>query len=202
MTVRIFRRPTRTQQEMRAPFVLDSTADERSLSSEEIYRRHAQRVARWIGRLGGPGVDIEDLTQEVFLQVHRGRTSFRGDCKLTTWLYGITEHVVYARRRKDRILRLLRWTSPAPLEVETNEPTPLEALEQRQSRDLLYRALDRLRERYRSVLILFELEGLSCEDIADLKGLTLTTVWTTLSRGRLQLSREVERQERRTRGER
>ncbi len=61
---------------------------------------------------------------------------------------------------------------------------------------MLYRALDRLREGYRTVVILFEIEGLSCDEIAELKNLSVTAVWARLSRGRVQLLRELERMQR------
>ena len=195
MMVRFLRGMTPTEREMRAPVPFGPAVDERELSSEEIYRRHAQRVARWVARLGGPFVDVEDLTQEVFLQVHRGRARFRGDCQLTTWLYRVTANVVAARRRKDRLLRLFSPAAPAH-EAASREPTPVEALEQQQANAALYRALDRLRDKYRSVLVLYELEGLSGEQIADLQELTIATVWARLSRGRQQLARELERDER------
>ena len=187
------------QEQMRAPPTREGATDERSLSSEEIYRRHAQQVARWASRLAGPGLDVEDLVQETFLQVHRSRESFRGDSRLTTWLYGITERVVYARRRRERLRRMFGFGARGELpEVVDPGPTPAEILERRQSTLLLYAALDRLREKYRSILILFELEGLSGEAIAGLKGLRIATVWARLSRGRAQLVRELQRAERRS----
>jgi RNA polymerase sigma-70 factor (ECF subfamily) len=183
---------------MRAPLSTDLPADERSLSSEDIYRRHAQRVARWAARLAGPGLDVEDLVQEVFLQVHRCRDSFRGESKLTTWLYGITERVVRAKRRRERLRRMFGLTTTADTEFAAPGPSPAEALQARQMTQLLYAALERLRDKYRSVVILFELEGLSGEEIAELKGLRIATVWTHLSRARAQLIRELERLERRS----
>src|SRR5262245_13697994 len=71
--------------------------------SGEVYRLHADRVARWVARLGGPAVDVEDTVQEVFVKVHRLLAQFRGDAELTTWLYRITENVTRARRRKERV---------------------------------------------------------------------------------------------------
>jgi RNA polymerase sigma-70 factor, ECF subfamily len=182
---------------MRAPSPSEPV-DERGLTSEEIYRRHAQRVARWVARLAGPGLDVEDLVQEIFLQVHRSRESFRGECLLTTWLYGITERVVYAKRRRERLRRMFSFATLVGLDPVSHEPSPAEALERRQSTQLLYAALDRLGEKYRTVLILFELEGLSGEEIAELKVLRIATVWVRLSRARLQLARELERVERRS----
>jgi RNA polymerase sigma-70 factor (ECF subfamily) len=174
-------------------------AAERNLSSEEIYRRHAQRVARWAARLAGPGVDVEDLVQEVFLQVHRSIDRFRGECRLTTWLYGVTERVVRARRRRERLRRMFGLSTLVDVEPISSGPSPSDALERRQSTQLLYVALDRLRENHRTVLILFELEGLSGEEIAELKSLRIATVWMRLSRARAQLARELERLERRRR---
>jgi RNA polymerase sigma-70 factor (ECF subfamily) len=178
---------------MRASLPSQSGPDERSLSSEEIYRRHAQRVARWAARLAGPALDVEDLVQEIFVQVHRSRDAFRGECQLTTWLYGITERVVLAKRRRERWRRMFRFSAIADIDPVAPGPTPAEALESRQSADLLYAGLERLRENYRTVLILFELEGLSGEEISALKGLRIATVWARLSRARAQLAREVER---------
>jgi RNA polymerase sigma-70 factor, ECF subfamily len=184
---------------MRASPPPELAVDERSLSSEEIYRRHAQQVARWAARLAGPGLDVEDLVQETFLQVHRSHKTFRGDSRLTTWLYGITERVVYSRRRRERLRRVFGLGHGTnATDLADPRPTPAEQLERRQSTQLLYAALDRLREKYRPILILFELEGLSGEQIAELTGLQIATVWARLSRGRAQLVRELQRVERRT----
>jgi RNA polymerase sigma-70 factor (ECF subfamily) len=55
-----------------------------------IYREHAELVKRWALRLGGPGLDAEDFVHEVFMVVQRRLPEFRGEAKLTTWLYRIT----------------------------------------------------------------------------------------------------------------
>src|SRR5438067_1040427 len=92
---------------------------------EGLYRAHGQRVARWVQRLAGPSVDVEDLVHEVFLIVQRKLGGFRGEAKVTTWLYRITEHVVRHHRRRERVRRwfggsaegaadLLRKLGPAP----------------------------------------------------------------------------------------
>src|SRR5262249_14147909 len=68
----------------------------------DLYRAHAQTVARWASRLGGPAIDVEDVVQEVFLVVQRRLDGFRGDAHVKTWLYRITANVVRWRRRKDK----------------------------------------------------------------------------------------------------
>jgi RNA polymerase sigma-70 factor (ECF subfamily) len=169
------------------------SSDDVPLDVEAVYRAHAQRVARWAARLAGPTLDVDDLVQEVFLIVQRELRTFRGDARLTTWLFRITENVVRHRRRKDRVRR---WLMGSPAEVAgrlpSPRPTPLESLEQRQATELVYRALDGLPEKYRTVLVLFELEELGGDEIAALLGLKLATVWVQLHRARARFLSRLE----------
>jgi RNA polymerase sigma-70 factor (ECF subfamily) len=166
------------------------------LDLDEIYRLHAPTVARWVGHLGGPTADVDDLVHEIFLVADRRLSEFRGDAKLTTWLYRITERVVRGRRRNDRIRRWLGRTRRADLErTLTPAPlTPIEALERSRSVDTVYRILDRLPEKYREVLVLFELEGASGEEIASLTGRKPATVWVHLHRARQRFLEEMDRE--------
>jgi len=169
----------------------------RAMTSGEVYREHMQLVARWASRLGGPGLDVEDLVQEVFLRVHRLLPQFRGEAQLTTWLYSITQNVVRTRRRKERFRRRFGFAGdPDRLHVVASGPTPLEAAERRQSADLIYRALDGIPEKYRTIFILFEIDGMSGEEIAELTGVKLATVWVQLTRARAQLLKRFEKLER------
>jgi RNA polymerase sigma-70 factor (ECF subfamily) len=157
-----------------------------------VFREHVQTVARWVSQLGGPSADIEDLVQEVFLVVEKKLPSFRGSGKLTTWLYRITALVVRAHRRRLRIRN--RFFGGAEAEGE-NVPTlaqgPLETLEQREAILLVHRALDGISEKLRTVFILFELEGLSGEEIADVLGVQIGTVWVRLHRARQKFDARV-----------
>jgi RNA polymerase sigma-70 factor, ECF subfamily len=158
-------------------------------SASTLYRQYGPTVERWALRLGGPGFEAEDAVQEVFTIVHEKLPRFRGDSKLTTWLYGITENVVYhQRRRKQRLagIRRLLSGSGADATGHLGRPhlPPLESIERREANARVYAALDRLREPYRSALILFELEELSGQEIAELKGVPLATVWVWLHRAR------------------
>jgi RNA polymerase sigma-70 factor (ECF subfamily) len=158
-----------------------------------LYRAHAQRVTRWASRLAGPGADVEDLVQEVFMVVHDRLASFRGDAQITTWLYRITENVVRHRRRKDRLRRWLGGSAgDVGAHVASTRPTPVEELERRQAGELVYRALDGLSERHRTLIILFEIEGLSGEEIAELTGCKLASVWVYLHRARAQFGKRLE----------
>jgi len=157
-----------------------------SAAVEAVYREHAARVARWAAHLGGPRLDVEDMVHEVFLIVQRRLAEFRGDAQITTWLYRITARVVRDARRKERIRRWIhgtRWTdvvralAPAHL-------APVDEIERRHNIARVYRAFDHMPERYRTLLALFELEGMTGEEIAALTGIKLATVWVRLHRAR------------------
>ena len=167
------------------------------LESGALYHAHAQRVARWISRLGGPGIDVEDLVQDVFVRVHQHLPSFRGEAQVTTWLYRITQNVVISRRRKDRLRRFFGVSvEQKVLEQAPEHLTPFDSLQQQRSAQLLYAALDGMAEKYRSPLILFEIEGLAGEEIAALTGVKLATLWVRLNRARAQLLERVEKLQR------
>ncbi len=151
----------------------------------DIYRTHVRDVARWAERLAGPGFDLPDMVHEVFEIVQRQLPAFRGDSTLATWLFGITEKVVRHRRRKDRLRHWLSGSaSDAARHVPAPGPGPHECLEQKERVALIYRVLDRLSERDREILILFELEELPGETIARLLGIKVANVWVRMHRAR------------------
>jgi RNA polymerase sigma-70 factor (ECF subfamily) len=161
-----------------------------------LYRTHVRDVVRWAERLAGPGFDLPDMVHEVFEIAQRRLPSFRGDSSLPTWLFGITEMVVRHRRRKDR---LRHWLGGAANDVAGNLPAPgpsqHEQLERKESIARVYRVLDRLPERDRQILILFELEELSGEQIAALLGIKLGNVWLRIHRARERFLRTFQEAE-------
>jgi RNA polymerase sigma-70 factor (ECF subfamily) len=167
---------------------------------EALYRAHAATVARWAAKLAGPGVDVEDLVHEIFLVARRRLPEFRGDAKVTTWLYRITERMALGHRRRDRFRRWFPLARQTEIEGTMSPPhlTPVDDLERRQSTETVYRILDRMPDKYRTVIILFELEELSGEEIAALTGLKLATVWVQLHRARTRFLAEVRRVSRRS----
>lgn len=174
-----------------------------ALEAGRIYDEHALQVTRWAGRLAGPGLDIEDIVQEVFMVALRRLPEFRGDAKITTWLYEITVRIVQDRRRSQRRWRWLndrgvpvaatRFCSPDDdvTRVAAEQPTALDLLERKEATALLYQILEELAEKYRTTLILFELEGLSGEEIAAVTGTSVSNVWVRLVRGRKQFVKRL-----------
>jgi RNA polymerase sigma-70 factor (ECF subfamily) len=166
-----------------------------ALDLDTIYRAHASTVARWANRLAGPGTDVDDLVHEVFLVAGQRLAEFRGEAKVTTWLYRITERMALERRRRERFRSWISRFRSADIEnaLSPSQPTPVDVLERRQSIQSVYRMLDQLPDKYRTVLILFEIEELSGEEIAALTGLKESTVWVRLHRARARFLNEMKR---------
>ncbi len=149
-----------------------------------LYRQHGEEVSRWVKRLWGRH-DAEDVLHEVFMVVQRRLPSFRGESALGTWLYAITVRVVSTRRRKERIRRLLFMTATPELQVERSvTPTPLGSAQRQQAASMVYAVLNRLSERDRTLLIMFELEGLPIAQIMAVLSISEDNAWVSLHRAR------------------
>jgi RNA polymerase sigma-70 factor, ECF subfamily len=154
------------------------------LDIEDLYRTHAVAVGRWAARLAGPGLEAEDLVQEVFMIVQRKLATFRGEASPARWLYRITERVVAHRRRRERWRRLVGSGFSETAQVAAPGPTPFEVVQGRQAVASFYAALEGMNDNHRAAFILFELEEMSGREIAALKGVTEATVWVWLHRAR------------------
>jgi RNA polymerase sigma-70 factor (ECF subfamily) len=162
-------------------------------SFDAVYRANAKTVSRWASRLLGPGGDCEDVVQEVFLVVRKKLPRFDGRAEITTWLYEITVRVVRDWRRRRRWWSWVTGRGPSPSRGRAQAPLsaagegapdPVARLEGRERVLIFYRILDGLDDAYRTTFILFELEGLSGERIAEITGARLGTVWVRLTRAR------------------
>jgi RNA polymerase sigma-70 factor (ECF subfamily) len=163
-----------------------------ALTFNAVYVAHAQNVARWVTRLGGPGADVEDLTQEVFVIVARRLAQFRHESQVSTWLFGIAARVAANDRRRRRLRRW--WMRLVP--VFDDHPaspgsSPADRLDRAEERRRFYDALDQLSERQRRALVLFELEELSVAEVAGLMGLKEGNTRVLLHRARVAFVRRV-----------
>lgn len=153
-------------------------------SFPEAYRDYAQTAARWARQLGGCDIDVEDVVQEVFLVVSRRLSGFRGEARFSSWLFEITRKIVANHRRRQRWRFWRSGNQQSLASAPSHLLDPAAELEQRQAVAFFYRALDKLPEKYRTVLVLYEIEGLSTQEIADLRDLNLSTVKVQLARSR------------------
>lgn len=177
-----------TQVEVPRPFTAPPAFD-------AVYREYARTVGRWAARLGSPTVDVEDIVQDVFVVVSRRLPEFRGTAHVSTWLFQITRKTVANHHRKHRLRRWLSLSREVEERVPAPALTPGESLERRQAAADLYRVLETLPDKYRTVLVLYELEELPTIEIARLLGAKVSTVKVWLFRARARFLDQQEQLE-------
>ncbi len=158
-------------------------------SFESVYRTCFADVARWVRARGANDADVEDLTQEVFIIVRRKLGQFDGR-NLPGFLYRITERTVRDHRRSSWIRNLFRNPAPLP-DLPAPEVDSLRAVQLRERRKTLDAILAKMSEKRRTTFVLFEIEGYSGEEIAQIQSLPVDTVWTRLHHARKDFTRLV-----------
>lgn len=168
-------------------------ADQRS-AHDELYHRFRRQVAGNLYRVLGDRTDLEDLVQEVFVIAFRGLDKFRGDARLSTWLYRICVNValgrIRTRRRRPTAIGVNDLDGAAADPSLTERPeTPEKSLERQRERERVYQALEQLAPKKRMVLYLHEIEGLDLKEIAYLVDSNPVTVRTRLFYARREFYR-------------
>ncbi len=135
--------------------------------------------------------EAEEIAQEVFLRVHGAVEDFRGEAKLSTWLYAITSRLCLNRLAAGE--RRVAREGQETLERLTADVDPAAQLERGELEAALQRAITELPEERRIVVVLRDLEGLSYEEIAEALDLPVNTVRSRLHRARLDLKAKLER---------
>lgn len=165
-----------------------SRTDLRDITFERLYEEWLDQVTRWVRSLGVRDSDRDDIVQDIFLIVHRRLWQFDGT-NVAGWLYRIT-------RRKARDYRRLAWpkhifsnSRPVDENMLSTPRLPLDDLETKDKIELLERLVATLSEEQRVAFVLFELEGNSGEEIAQLQRTSLHTVRTRIQRARLEVRR-------------
>ncbi|MGH9349712.1 MAG: RNA polymerase sigma factor [Vicinamibacterales bacterium] len=127
---------------------------------------------------------VEDLAQEVFLRIHRGLPYFRGDAKLTTWIFRIVLNLLSQESEKRRASREVALDPERPAHQPRAEDRSARDLE---LRDRLEKALARLPPNYRLLIAGHYLHDVKYEDLAEALDIPVGTVKTHLHRAKKQL---------------
>ncbi len=164
------------------------------LAWEAFVRRHQSRVYAVAWHYMRNAEDARDAAQEIFIRIYRRLDSFRGEEAFLPWMLRLARNACIDAIRKRR-------ARPPASDVAVEEadrlpatgPTPEEMTASRSSRDLLYRALDRMSESDREILLLKEIQGLKVEEVAQLLGIPTGTVKSRCNRARIELAARVRR---------
>ncbi len=156
----------------------------------ELVDRYKDLVYGVVYRMVSDRTQVDDLAQEVFLKVHRGLPYFRGDAKLSTWIFRIVHNVCSeARSRRPADLPLESGTDDAP----RREPgRPDAAFADIELRDRLEKAIAQLPENYRLLIAAHYMKGVQYEALAEALNMPLGTVKTHLHRAKRRLRELLE----------
>jgi RNA polymerase sigma-70 factor (ECF subfamily) len=158
------------------------------LDAAAVHAAHADFVWASLHRLGVRAPDVPDLLQEVFVVVHRRRESYDGTSELRTWLFGIC--VGLARNYRKKAFR----RSERAIEVEhASDANPEREIADRLARKTAEKILERIDPEKRAVFVMFEVEQLSCPEIASTLGLPVGTVYSRLHAARAELAEHLAR---------
>jgi RNA polymerase sigma-70 factor (ECF subfamily) len=171
-----------------AQLELDEFVSDDRAQLEQLVRRTYRDVAPWLRttlqRLTWPGADVEDMLHDVFVVALRRRTALATAGSPRAWLYGVAVKVASDRRRRHALWSFLGLDEAPELAGARGQH---EALEQAQAEALLQRGLAQLTANKREVFVLFELDELSGQEIAEALGCPLSTVWNRLHQARKEL---------------
>jgi RNA polymerase sigma-70 factor, ECF subfamily len=146
-----------------------------------VFDEHARYVIRTLRHLGIREADVEDVAQEVFVTVHRKLPEFEGRAKLRTWLYAICLRVASDHRRRAYVVRERSTSSPP---VDDGQRSGHEPDAHFESRSTVLQLLSVLDDDKREVLVLYEIEGLTMREVADVVGCPLQTAYSRLHAAR------------------
>ena len=145
----------------------------------ELVDRYKNLVYAMIYRMMADRTQVEDLAQDVFLKVHRGLPYFRGEARLSTWIYRIVANVCVQARSGRR---------PMPSSSDVAEPASADgAFADLELRDRIEKAMAKLPDNYRFLIAAHYLKGVQYEALAESLNIPLGTVKTHLFRAKRQL---------------
>jgi RNA polymerase sigma factor (sigma-70 family) len=155
---------------------------------EMLYRKHRNRIYALMWRLcGGDAATAEDLLQEAFIRAWQKLDTFRGESRFGTWLHRLSANVALSDRRS-RVRRLSRETE---LDFAKERKATGDKDVYAGQRMDLEQAITRLPERARTVLILYDIEGCSHAEIADVTGMAVGSSKAQLHRARKLVREEL-----------
>ena len=159
---------------------------------EEIYNRHHRRVYSICLRMLQNATEAEDLTQDVFIQLHRKIGSFRGDSAFTTWLHRLTVNQVLMHFRK-RNVKFEKTTEEGETPVQvvsgTQNPRKMPVVD----KIAIENAIEKLPNGYRNVFVLHDVEGYEHEEVARILGCSVGTSKSQLHKARLKLRKLLQK---------
>ena len=166
---------------------------------EELVRRNADKIHSLVYRFLGGAAQVEDITQEVFLRIHRTAGNYQPMAKFSTWLYRITANLCFNVMRTRRRTHPVQVSGPGDAEGETffhsladnRGESPHAGLAADELRQRVAKAVNALPENQKVAIILNKFEDKSYDEIAEIVGCSAMAVKSLLRRARQNLKRSL-----------
>ncbi|GAA4299217.1 RNA polymerase sigma factor [Actinokineospora soli] len=154
---------------------------------DELVREHTDRMYRVALRVCGDPAEAEDVVQDAWIAAWRALPTFRGEAKVSTWLYRIVSNTAVAHVRRRRAVVPLD-----SVEVVDQRPTPEGRTLLAERAAAVHRAIAALEPTQRVPLVLREFEGLSYAEVAEVLGVDVAVLHRRLHRARVALLAKLE----------
>jgi RNA polymerase sigma-70 factor (ECF subfamily) len=165
-------------------------------AQRQLFDFYKHKIHDLVFKSLGPRFDTDDVIQQVFIELFKSLTYFKGDSSLDTWVYRICVKVCTTQLRKKyrkRQPQIVFDSQQSDVETGTKDPGPFQDLEQKELAGEIYTALDRLDAEKRMTVVMYEMEGKSLEEIALIARVPVGTVKSRLFHGRKILEKLLKR---------
>lgn len=169
---------------------------------DQIVELYADKLYNYIVRMLGNSQDAEDVLQEVFLRAYQGLPQFDGRASLSTWLFRIATNLCidHYRKQERRVKTVSIYRERADDSEDENEewefpdmqtPDPMQAVLDKELQEVVERAVQELSPKLKTILLMYDVEGLSYEEIAQALGIPMGTVKSRLHLARTEIQKKV-----------
>ena len=171
---------------------------------QDVYDEFHVKIHHYLSQLVGEA-DAEDVTQEVFVKIDKSLKTFKGESKLSTWVYRIATNAGLDRlrsswrRQSSREVSVSGEAGESGMELEDQDssitkmtPSAPGQVIKFEMNECIREFVDRLPPDYRTVIVLSELKDLKNREVADILGISLDAVKIRLHRARARLKKEFE----------
>ena len=161
----------------------------------ELVNRYKDKLINFIFNYLGDLESSEDVVQETMIKLYQKKHYYKEIAKFSTWLYTIAKNLANTelRKRKQRKTTLLSQFSKddKTYELPSNDPEPGQEIQSDIVNKIIRDAIDQLSEKFKIVIVLRDIQGLSYEDISEIINVPIGTVKSRINRARLQLQVEL-----------
>jgi RNA polymerase sigma-70 factor (ECF subfamily) len=157
-------------------------------AKNQLFDRWLPVVLAWVKAIGGPRIDPEDVTHEVFIVVLTRLETLRSHEAFQAWLYGITRRIIAKHRRRAWIQR---WVGAPDDQLPDQGDDPHQRYQQSEVSRRVQEILELLPAKQREVLVLCDFEERSNPEVAELLGVPLGTIASRLRLARARFQKEA-----------